>query len=296
MYKKEYKIRRLVKLILQVYFYSFFSFLSYLTIRFLHIYDFQEITSISKMLLFVKTLIPITSGAWWFIQTYVVLFFFIPVLNKFLEKSNPKYFFLILLSMWIFWYAPKILGFGYSNLQTAVFFYILGAWLKQSNFSMNKYLSLFLFCVIWFILSFLDMKNSQILKNENVTEMLQKLIIVFLSKAVFTPLAVIFLFSFCKNLNIGNNIIMNKIASTCFGIYLIHDSDVGRLFIWNKIFHCLDIQYKYQFFPIIAIFTIVCVFFTCSLIDYLRQIFVEKKLIEFVNLKIDNIIVKVRKP
>ena len=295
MYAKEYKLRRLVKLILQVYFYAIFLLLSWLIIRFLHIYNFNELGIFSQAKFFINAIIPITSGTWWFIQTYVVLFLFIPVLNNLLCKLNSKYFLLTLIFVWIFWLAPITFGFAYSNLQMAVFFYILGAWLKQSNFSMNKWLSLFLFCIIWLILFFLDVKTSQILESENITKKLLKFIYNGFSVVVFIPFAVIFLFAFCKNMNIRNSNIINKIASTTFGIYLIHDSSIGRQFIWNKIFHCLDIQYKSQYFSLIAISTILVVFCTCSAIDYLRQIIVEKKLLEFVNLKIDNIIENAKK-
>lgn len=294
MYKKEYKLRRLVKLIIQVYFYAILLLLSWLIIRFFHIYDFPELTAFSQALFFINALIPITSGAWWFIQTYVVLFLFIPVINNLLDKLNSKFFLLALIFVWVFWLVPKVFGFMYSYLQMSVFFYILGAWLKKSGFSINKWSSLFLFCAIWLVVSFLDMKNSQMLELGSRAEKLLRFIYVGLSTSVFTPFAVIFLFCFCKSLNIGNNNIINKIASTTFGIYLIHDSTVGRQFIWNKIFHCLDVQYESQCFPMIAIATILSVFLTCSAIDFLRQITVEKKLFDFINLKVDNVIKKTR--
>ena len=75
---KEYKIRRILKLLAQVYFYSFLTLFAWALIRILHIYDFPELSKISQMMFFINAMIPITSGAWWFIQTYCVLFLFIP--------------------------------------------------------------------------------------------------------------------------------------------------------------------------------------------------------------------------
>lgn len=295
MFEKEYKIRRLVKLFAQVFFYALFVLIVWGIVRILRIYNFPELKPISQMMFFINAIIPITSGAWWFIQTYVIMFLFIPVLNNFLEKLNSRGFIFVFLFLWIFWLAPKVFGFGYANFQMAIFYYTLGAVLKKTDFSINKWLSLILFSIFWILLSIIDMKTSSIMKSDNVKEMLIKLIYSGIYNAVLTPLAVIAMFEFCKGLNIGNNKFINVVASTTFGIYLIHDSGVGRPLIWNKIFHCLDYQYSSNNFPIYAIATIIIVFTSCSIIDYLRQIILEKKVISFLNKKIDKLVVNIEK-
>lgn len=139
MFGKEYKIRRLVKLLGQVYFYAFFMILIFFVLRAFNIYKFSEFSSMSKLMLIINAIIPITSGSWWFIQTYIILFLFIPVINGFLEKLNLKSFIAVLCLIWVFWLLPKTIGFWYSNLQMAIFFYILGAGLKKSNLKINKF-------------------------------------------------------------------------------------------------------------------------------------------------------------
>ena len=171
----------------------------------------------------------------------------------------------------------------------AIFFYLLGAVLKKTDFTINKWLSGIFFCIAWFLLTFIDIKESQIIKSENINEMLIKVIYNGISVAILTPLAVIFLFEFCKGLKIGNCKIINTIASTTFGIYLIHDSSVGRQFIWNKIFHCLDYQYNSRYFPILAIATVLIVFVSCSILDLLRKVLFEKKTVKFLNMLVDKI-------
>ena len=290
MFEKEYKIRRLVKLLGQVYFYAFFMLLIYFVIRFFNIYSFPEFSSMSKMMLLINTIIPITSGSWWFIQTYIILFLFIPVLNNFLEKLNSKSFVIVLCLIWIFWLLPKTIGFWYSNLQMAIFFYILGAGLKKSNLNINKYIFLLSFCIIWCLLSLIDIKNSQILETNSLKTKLLKMFYTAASSAVLTPLAVACIFEFFKKLTIKNNKLINIIASTTFGIYLIHDSSVGRALIWNKIFHCLDYQYNSVYFPLLAILTALTIFICCSIIDYLRQLLVEKQIVSFINKIIDSFV------
>ena len=284
MFGKEFQLKKILKLLGEVYFYSIFYLIIYIIIKFFNIYNFPELSIISQMMLFIKVFIPITSGSWWFIQTYCVLFLFIPVLNKFVNKiSSKRNDLLILFLIWIFWLVPKIFGFSYSNFQMAVFFYILGAELNKTKLNINKWLSLLLFCVIWILLTFIDTKNSQILKNENIKEMLIKLIYNCITTAILTPLAVVFIFEFFKRIQIHYSKFINIIASTTFGVYLIHDSTVGRELIWNKIFHCLDFQYNSKYFPIFAFGSIIIVFIVCSIIDFFRQVLFEKKYMSLIN-------------
>ena len=129
MFGKPYKVQRLIKLVSQVYFYAIALLVAWAVIRFSHIYSFPELKTISQIMFVINAVIPITSGSWWFIQTYVVLFLFIPVLNAFIEKFSLQKHLAILAVIWIFWYATGIFSFGYSKLQEACFFYILGAYL-----------------------------------------------------------------------------------------------------------------------------------------------------------------------
>ncbi len=270
MFGKPYKVQRLIKLIAQVYFYAVALLIAWAVIRFAHIYSFPELKAISQMMFFINAVIPITSGGWWFIQTYVVLFLFIPVLNSFIEKLSLQKQLAVIAVLWIFWYAAGIFSFGYSKLQQACFFYILGAYLKRKDVSMNTYLALFLFICVWLALSLLDIKSAAILKSDNVKEMLVKVFCNGFS-AVIRPFAVVFIFLFCKSLKIGYNRFINAVASSTFGIYLIHDSAVGRQFIWNKLLHVSDMQYQSVYFPLYAVLSIVAVFAVCSLIELLRK-------------------------
>ena len=75
--------------------------------------------------------------------------------------------------------------------------------------------------------------------------------------------------------------LINIIASTTFGIYLLHDSGLGRILIWDVIV-CPDLNhfsqawYKYM---ICLILTVITIFVICGIIDLVRQI-ISKKLID----------------
>lgn len=282
MFGKEYKVRRLVKLLCQIYFYAFLMLFVWVFARVLGV----ELSGVGPVSLIINAVIPITSGSWWFVQTYFVLFLFIPVLNSFLEKLNSKQFLIVLCFVWLFWLPAKIIDFAYSNLQMAAFFYILGAGLKKSNFTINKWLSLLFFVLVWTALSIMDMNSSFVLKNNGFLWRVFKAGWNVAITAFLVPLAVIFMFEFCKDLSVCNDFI-NTVASTTLGVYLIHDSTVGRPLIWNNIFHCVDVQYQSPYFPLFAIGTIIIVFCFCSAIDWLRQTLFEKKIVSFANAVID---------
>ena len=87
-------------------------------------------------------------------------------------------------------------------------------------------------------------------------------------------LASIGLFMLFKNLHICSSKAINSVASTAFGIYLIHNNPLVRNWLWEHFSYFYnDVVYLFalKFLLIVAL-----VFCFCSLIDYLRQ-----KAIEF---------------
>ncbi|QOW62084.1 acyltransferase family protein [Treponema pedis] len=283
MYGGIYKIHRLVKLLIEVYFYSFIILIIFWILKLFNIYNFPEIKTKTQLIFIINTIIPITSGNWWFIQSYFILFLFIPIINKYIKKLNKKNSIIMIIFVWLFWYSTTIFSFTYSNLQQAVFFYILGAQIKIRNFKINKWISLTLIISIWILFSFVDIKYTELVNNETIKEVVLKLIYKSLKTSVFVPVIVVSFFDFFRNLKINNNKYINIIASTTFGIYLFHDSDVGRQFIWDYIVRCLDVQYKSPFFPILSVISSIIVFGILSGFDYLRHTLFEEKYMLFIN-------------
>lgn len=278
MFNKEYEFKRILKLIAQVYFYSIALMLVYYAVRHLHIYKFPELKCANNTLVLLNSFLPFSAGLWWFIQAYTLLFLFVPVLNVFLSKLTSRQFLVVLLLLWILWFNPSVLGFTYQKLQMAVVYYVLGAYIRKTEFKINKWISLILFCVCWISYSFIDLKNNLMIINK--TPCSAEMIIIYskLSGCIITPLAVLFAFEFFNDLQIKNNRFINAVASTTFGIYLIHDSPITRDLLWNKVFHCLDIQYESNMFPALAAGTVIVLFVSCSIIDYLRQCLIERKI------------------
>ena len=99
---------------------------------------------------------------------------------------------------------------------------------------------------------------------------------------ILVPSCAIGLFLFFEKMNIGARRVINIISSTTFGVYLLHDSNFIRTFLWCKIVR-VQALYQSQFFPLYGIMICSLIFVFCSLFDLLRLKFVEPCAIRLVD-------------
>ena len=94
---------------------------------------------------------------------------------------------------------------------------------------------------------------------------------------LLTLSAAIGVFILFKNLHLGNNKGINRIASLTFGIYLIHENIFMRPFLWQKLFN--NAPYENSPFLIVhLLFSVITVFIVCGLIEFIRQSLIERPL------------------
>ena len=92
----------------------------------------------------------------------------------------------------------------------------------------------------------------------------------------------VLVFSFFKNLHIPYNKYLNKIASTTFGIYLVHENLLLNKIIWHRIFR-LDNFTSSQWLFLAMLFATIVTFATCSVIDIVRKKMLEKPVMRLYN-------------
>lgn len=88
------------------------------------------------------------------------------------------------------------------------------------------------------------------------------------------------------NMKSTYNKFINIISSTTFGIYLLHENNNIRSFLWNSVFHTS----KYVMSNLLllhVIFAVVSVFVVGAFIDYTRQKLIETPLFRMLENKID---------
>ncbi len=77
-----------------------------------------------------------------------------------------------------------------------------------------------------------------------------------------------------RNLNIGHITWINSVAATTLGIYLIHDNDIVRPWLWRQFLH-VNTHLESALFPFWSVVVILGVFIACSGIERLRRLVVD---------------------
>lgn len=274
--KSKFHLRSLVKLIFQVVFYSILFFMIY----FWSIGIRSGQTGLEMVL---GAIFPITYEQYWFATTYVVMYILTPFINKMILNLKKQEHFRLIVILTIMWaIIPELKIFSYvalefSNLGWFIFLYTLASYVRLypcnyfQKYKMNKWIFIISYIGI-FTWSFgFDLLTAVTGYSGGGADYLNTM-------NLFPVLVCSFsLFLTFKNLDIKYRKTINVIASTTFGIYLIHDNCYVRTWLWQCAFS--NAEYLESSFLIVhAICAVSLVFFGCSLIEYIRLQMLEKNL------------------
>ena len=234
----EFKIKKLIKLVLQVSFYYI------LTTIFACCIGYINITDIKSAFL---TLFPVTLNKYWFITAYIIIYIFSPYINKFaksLDKISYKKLLLILLA--IYCLIPTFFGLFFNSTEEMLYYnrliwltiiYLVGAYIKlhqipKLSSSKNSItLSIASFGIMIFSILFIE-KFDKVFSAIGTTEVAY----VWTPNNILMFLLSLGIFHYFLYLKIKENKIINKISSTTLGIYLLHDGVLAYWF-WNNVFN-----------------------------------------------------------
>ena len=271
MCQNKFKFKKVIKLILQILFYSLGI---YIILNILGLIPF----SISSL---VKATFPVLFKEYWFATAYVVIFILSPFINKVINNITRRELLIFICTLLFIWsIIPTFTTCDmYGNVVCQfLLFYLLGAYIRKypdNILSKNKYKVAIISSVL-LILSTLSL-NLVALKYP----MFNYGSFFFSRYSILTILLGISLLSIFVDLEINNKYI-NKIATCTFGIYLIHDNNYMRGIIWPDIFHNPDFAAS-PYLIIHLIITVLIVFIVCGIIDYLRQIIIEKPIMKCID-------------
>lgn len=192
-----------------------------------------------------KSFLPFSYDAYWFVSDWLLLYLFSPVLNLLLLNIKRTYlcFFLAVLS--IYWVViPSLFTFDItcSSFIYFLYLYLLGGALRLKAFVLNKgaVTALVLAASICFIDAGLKTVNGIEIYLGNAAPY-------FRLNSIYTLFVSLSLFYLFANLKIENNRIINYISASMFGVYLIHDNDLVRPFLWNSLLHVADYMWSPYF-------------------------------------------------
>lgn len=279
------------KTILQTVYYGWFTvFLFFITSLIMHfsdlgnVYSYMTNKELTRELIF-NIFAPLRSGQFWFVTAYVILLLLKPLYNEFLNKFNRNGYLIFLLFFWLFGlvfstYFEIVLGYT-----KAFFFYALGGYIRlfmaDKKISKGSNYGLFIMgCLLWAVYAVIRY-IANIVNFNGIIGKIFGLINFFVPSCILVVIIGICFFIFFMNLNIGNKKYINIIASTTFGIYLIHEGTFTRGIIWDVVLKVSTIMYQSSLFPIIAILSTVILFVVCSILDYFRICLIESRYITF---------------
>lgn len=269
LFEKKFNLEKIIKLYLQVWFYSVFCGVISYSIK----TDVITIESIIKMLF------PLTFNQYWYFSTYIILIIFSPYLNILINSIDKKQHILLIIMCGLFFSVlptfKLFLWLGVKNIEIFVFLYIAGSYLKKYGVNVSKltFGILGIFGVFIEVISIFCVKFF--LKADDMFYFvwgMEKM------PCIFTSLA---LFMYFSKIRIKENRLFNFIMVSLFGVYLFH---IGRLHtMWFQIIFDNSETYNTNLMIIQIIVCSMTIFISSILIDKIRIICFETPIMEFID-------------
>lgn len=245
--ESEFKVKKVLKLILQVYCYSVAFFIVYV------IFKGIPTGEIIKL-----TVFPFTSKAYWFMLPYICVYVLSPFINKLIKSITQKQL-ISFIGILIFIFS----GIGFfitdsglmNNLSWFILIYLIGAYIRLYDFNRFSKKIIKCFSVIGYVLfiivtcgiTYMSQYNASIFRFVNKISSMNSIIVL---------VEAILIFMVFKNLEIKNSRVINVLGKSSIGVYLFHDS-IFRVEFWKEI--CFVEKFYFVSPLILVAHIVVCV-------------------------------------
>lgn len=268
-YKSKFRVSNLVMLWLRVVWYT-------LLITVFFAISGRAIIGKTEWL---SAILPASTEQYWYFTAYVGMFFFIPILNMFIENaSRRKLEGVVSACIFLFSVLPTVfrrdifyLSEGYSAFWLGIL-YLIGGYLAKYRIGQkikSKYLICgYAICVVlsWGVKMLMDRRALMIygiLPDKD-------LLISYLSPTILFA-AIFLLLAFSKfNVSVIGKSIIGILAPLSFSVYLIHYNPLVKINILQDRFSGY-VQYGVLKFIVMLIATVLVIFVGCVLIDSVRE-------------------------
>lgn len=291
MIKSKFKIKKIIKLEMQVLFYSL---LIYLLLVVLGQVKFSKTELINSLL-------PTITNRYWFVTAYIGLYLLIPFINKIANSLTKKeYITLLVILTFTLSIVKTIYPANYimngSGIVWFIYLYLLAGYIRiYFDKKVNKYKLLFLYLatiIIQIVIRNISLK-SQITTIKDYAETSYN------NSWFYTLIETLAIFLIFKNIKIKNekiNKAITKIAPLTLGVYLIHDNKYLRPVLWDKILHPLTYINSGIAIVIAEAVDVMLIFIVCCIVEKLRQLvfegFSKTSIAKNINTKISALMMK----
>lgn len=297
MVEQRISAKKLLKLAGEVWFYTISIWLVWVLWKI-----FRGQVDIKQLLLASKdAFFPILTSHYWFITAYMILMMLSPFFNIFIHTLNQKQYQAFLGTLLIVFVIigggiPFVLPGMYEGRLIPVFImYFMAGYIRRfgnlnsKNPSRHFTIALIgyalLFALFYFI-TYLGVKlDSDIVMGQR-----------YFYRTLNSPFVVVIcieLFIGFLKLDMGNNKLINTLASCTLGVYLLHSNNLLQEFL-QKVFPIYR-ESRPPFVFVYSLISVLIIYTAASLIDYIRQKSVEKLWVSFLDRHLESIGANVRK-
>ena len=260
---KDVKISKLVGLELQVLFYSIGIFVLFML--------FSNKSFILGDI--PKIFLPNISKSYWFFSSYFILCLFIPYLNKLVNNIDKKEYMRLLIIGFIFLILiPSVVIYN-SIISEGVYlyyYYLVGGYIRlYCNDIKGGIKYLIGFSILYLFIILMTMFLGRLSYSNDI--LLQYVWTYTKLRSILVFLSALCLFIFFKDLKLGNNKIINLVASTSFGVYLFHEHPFVRELLWGSLFTFDKLLNSNNIF-ITGIVIAILIYIIGFIIDLIRQV------------------------
>ena len=271
MCKSHITLRKFLKLVLEILFYKSlvafaFGVTGYYPMSFLET---------------VQYLIPIRDLNQDFYAGYLVFFLFIPFLNVLVRHMSEKtHVRLLALIFFVYILLETVPGFSVvkNNATWFMCLYIISSYIRlypKKIFDNRRFWgAAALACLLVSSLSVIVCSRYAVSHGKGITSSWS---FVMDSNTLLAVLTALSAFMYFKNARVPQSKVINAIASTTFGVLLIHANGVPmKIWLWGDVLHTLDYHATAPGGILHALIAVPLVFAAASCIELLRIHFIEK--------------------
>ena len=286
MISSNFKLHKFAKLVGQIWFYSIAMLGVAMGL------GLDTVTSKNMML----ALLPIGAMSW-FAQNFLVLYLLTPIINRVLHWLQHKYYVMLLVGSTVIWFLiPTALNlwpnlphttFGFKHIFSFIVFYSMGAYIKLYGSHITRTVGVIV-SIIGFVGAFLGDILVDVLAMTNTEYMKQIFYFTKNDYGLFQLPLGIGLFILFLKAKIVYRPWINTVASTTFGIYLLHDNRVFLHHMWDNILATYQ-YYDSIVLPLYAILIVALIFVIGMTVDYVRLAFIEKPVMKVITPSLERI-------
>lgn len=224
-----------------------------------------------------------------FVGSFIVLYLLIPFINKLVNTMGELDFqHLLIILVGTYSVIGTFVPFGfYEYIGWYVTVYLVGAYIRLYGVPLiQSRRKKVLFMLGSLLLAWVSVIGVFILVRMRGGELKTPSLYYFVSDSnkILAFLPSLSLFLFFKDLKLSYYSWINKIATATFGVLLIHDNSLMRLWLWRDVLKNV-VYFKSPYLLLHAILSVLTVYLVCVAIDLLRIKYVETPLFTFIRKK-----------